>query len=535
MFLDSPFASYLGTNYCPEDEEVLKLNAFLVEPSLQLKRLDDEMADLRRALDKLEEAHRTLLAHVDAHRALLSPVRRLPLDVLQEIFIACMPSDRNCVMSALEAPVLLGRICRSWRDISLSTPRLWSRLHIAEPQRDQTLYFLGAGSDPKFAQRFENIKMWLGRSGQCPLSISLYSDPNNRSPPDRSAFVQALLPFTPRWQHIHFITSPVTLDAISHLTESDVPLLETVIFDDDYYDLSSPTVGLEQFGLLRSPRISTFSARENAFVGQNLPLPWHGLTVLEIIPSAERSLTSEKIIHIISRCPELRVCKLAVNDDGTAEPSSSHLVELKHLHTLEVVCQSVDLTIPRLLDRLLLPQLLSFSLHGSSHGEHTPSLAHALARWNQLENLEIDSDGFSKPSLVEGLRSLPDTMKQLVIHDVTNTLHGIHSLDDDALTILTPTPGHYHCPALELLEINNGYLISDSALLRLITSRMESRSKLKGVQITFSREMTFDILPFLQPFIENGLNISMLHAQPFTVHLSPWAGLSDVSNLHAWS
>ncbi|KAJ7022093.1 hypothetical protein C8F04DRAFT_245444 [Mycena alexandri] len=41
------------------------------------------------------------------------------------------PTHRNRVMSAVEAPVLLGRICRSWR--SLTTPRLWSRLHVVEP------------------------------------------------------------------------------------------------------------------------------------------------------------------------------------------------------------------------------------------------------------------------------------------------------------------------------------------------------------------------------------------------------------------
>ncbi|KAJ7742570.1 hypothetical protein B0H16DRAFT_1563008 [Mycena metata] len=469
MISDSPFAPYLGTNYCPSDEEVLKLNAFL--------------------------STALCLPTVEAHRALLSPARRLPLDVLQEIFVACMPSHRNCVMSAQETPVLLGRICSSWRDISLSTPRLWSRLHIAEPQDRESLSL-------KFAQRFENIKMWLGRSGECPLSISLYSDFQNRYL-YRWSLVHALLPFTSRWQHIHFTTSPAMLKAVSHLTESDVPLLQTVKFHHDYRHNTSQheDLALRQFGLLRSTRISNFSARENYFIDQTLPLLWHRLTVLEILPSPMRLLTSEKIIPIISRCPELRVCKLGVYHDGSAEQSSSHLVrvELKHLHTLEVNCQTVEIIISRLLRRLLLPQLLSLSLRGPSYGEHSPSLASLLARW-QLEDLEISSDGFSKPSLLGGLRSLPDTMKRLVIHNV-------------------------------VLEMHNCFLISDAALLRLITSRMESASKLKRVQVTFTREMTVDILPPLQPFIKNGLDISVVHTstQRFPVHFSPWEGLSDPS------
>ncbi|KAJ7737406.1 hypothetical protein DFH07DRAFT_753030, partial [Mycena maculata] len=96
----------------------------------------------------------------------------LPLDIIQEmIFMACIPMHRNCVMSAKEAPVLLGRICsHSWRAISLSTPRLWSRLHIVEP----TLIHEGmvSAAQEKLAHRLETTKTWLERSGQCPLSIS---------------------------------------------------------------------------------------------------------------------------------------------------------------------------------------------------------------------------------------------------------------------------------------------------------------------------------------------------------------------------
>ncbi|KAJ6544214.1 hypothetical protein B0H19DRAFT_898859, partial [Mycena capillaripes] len=121
----SHFAPQLGTNYCPKDKEVLEIKALLVKPSHRLKRLDDEIADLQKAIDKLAEERNSLSAYVDAHKALISPARRLPLDIIQEIFIACLPTHRNCAMSASEAPVLLGRICSSWRAISLSTPRLW--------------------------------------------------------------------------------------------------------------------------------------------------------------------------------------------------------------------------------------------------------------------------------------------------------------------------------------------------------------------------------------------------------------------------
>ncbi|KAJ6602106.1 hypothetical protein B0H10DRAFT_1757678, partial [Mycena sp. CBHHK59/15] len=115
----------LGTNCCPQDKEIAEIETLLIGPALRLKCLDDEITYLQKALEKLTEEHDRLGAYVDTHKALISPVRQLPLDILQEIFVACIPTHRNCVMHATEVPVLLGRICSSWRIISLSTPRLW--------------------------------------------------------------------------------------------------------------------------------------------------------------------------------------------------------------------------------------------------------------------------------------------------------------------------------------------------------------------------------------------------------------------------
>ncbi|KAF8200069.1 hypothetical protein K438DRAFT_1823158 [Mycena galopus ATCC 62051] len=173
--MSSPFASRLGTNYCPGDAELAQIRALLVEPCLKLKRLDDEIAATRKALDKLAEERDALGAYVGAQRILMSPNRRLPLDIIEKIFATCLPTNRNCVMSAQEAPVILGWICSSWRAISLATPRLWSRLHIVEPtfydRMPPPLWLL----EVKRVQQLEVAEAWLQRSGTCPLSISLES------------------------------------------------------------------------------------------------------------------------------------------------------------------------------------------------------------------------------------------------------------------------------------------------------------------------------------------------------------------------
>ncbi|KAJ7234865.1 hypothetical protein B0H12DRAFT_152642 [Mycena haematopus] len=550
----SPFASRLGTNYCPKDKEVLEIQALLVEPTLRLQRLDDEIAELQKAIDKLAEERDSLCTYVDAHRALISPVRRLPLDIIQEIFIACIPTHRNCVMSALEAPVLLGRICGSWRAISLATPRLWARLHIVEPPRGR-YGFSNAVVDEKVAQRLDVTKVWLGRSGQCPLSISLQSGPDYDSPPatpttsqtQSGHFLQELIPFAGRWQHIRLTTPPFVLQTIVHLTAADVPMLESAAFHPQY-QFPPRVVNWEQFGMLGGPRMTSFSTTGNSFNPQlqSLPLRWHQLTELTIGgPAWETMITSDMLLQTLSQCRELRTCSLVVNDGGHPSlfPPRSYSqhppVELPFLHTFQLDCGSVACSV---LDRLSLPQLREFTMHGVN--DQSP--ASFLSLCIRLETLRIDSNSFTKLTLQESLRALPPTVLHLTINDIT---HGpsdvplVASLDDDVLAVLTPAPGpsgDVACPLLETLTITHCCLISDAALLRFITARMAAASESSGhdpecsttsalerVSIQFNRQMTLNILPSLTPFTEKGFDAAISYVLEFTTHFSPWQGLAD--------
>ncbi|KAJ7160087.1 hypothetical protein C8R46DRAFT_1285428 [Mycena filopes] len=519
----------------PSDEEVAEITTLLVEPTLRLRRLDDEIADLQKAIDKLAEERDNLNAFVDAHKALLSPARRLPLDIIQEIFVACIPTHRNCVMSASEAPVLLGRICSSWRALSLSTPRLWAKLHIVEPPH----YFgLDPESQNKIAQRLQVTKSWLARSGEYPLSISLQYPPGG-APVDTALDVdplggfllQALIPYAHRWQHIDCTTPPSAFDDLAHLRESDVPLLETVVLHPIPFNWISGES--ESFGMLRGPRVHSISASSNEFARDSLPLRWRQLTVLNMHGATwETSMTSSRALDVLGRCPELRTCSLVVNDRGSTEVLSHPPIELKFLHTLDLSTENVDSAFAHLLDCLsILPELRNFTLSGQADPETQtpPSMVRFIAHHTRLETLILNTDSFSRSSLLECLRSLPDTLQRLKMHDIpSHTLFS--SLDDEALEVLTPTPGMSSaicCPALESLEIDYSIGISDAALLEFISARMGEglNSKLRLVKMSFQRKKTVDILPALKPFIDSArLEVSITHVD-HSLGSSPWYGL----------
>ncbi|KAJ6580844.1 hypothetical protein B0H19DRAFT_1112589 [Mycena capillaripes] len=284
--------------------------------------------------------------------------------------------------------------------------------------------------------------------------------------------------------------------------------------------------------MLRSPRISSFSISGSSFIPETLPLHWHGLTDLTIDSStSETSITNEMVLQILSRCPKLRSCKLVVYDNTTAEIPSPHpTVQLQFLHTLELYFGGVVSTILYLLDHLSLPELHTFILHGHADSQSSFSLAPFLRFWTHLESLNIDSNTFSKSTLLDSLRNLPSSLRRLSIRDPPYRGQGseLASLDDDALVVLASC-----CPALKTLHIDYCAAISDPALLQFITERMsgEPRTRLSRVHVRFDRQLTLDILPSLQPFIETGLDISVIYPLPrphsTVTPFSPWSGLID--------
>ncbi|KAJ7633459.1 hypothetical protein DFH06DRAFT_1337318 [Mycena polygramma] len=235
-------------------------------------------------------------------------------------------------------------------------------------------------------------------------------------------------------------------------------------------------------------------------------------------------MTSEMALQILSRCPKLRSCQLTINDNMTIDIPLLHpAVELESLGTLDLDFGTLVSHAWRLLDRLSLPELRSFTLQGHGEPQGGFSLAPFFAQWTRLETLNIGGNTFSKPILLDIMRSLPPTLRQLDIVDVTQ---GSASVDDDALTVLVSC-----CPRLKSLVIKYCTMISDEAILQFILAKMTEKSGrvLKRVEFLFNRQRELDILPSLAPFIETGLKVSLRYPRndAYPTSFSPWQGLAD--------
>src|SRR3984885_8964598 len=90
---------------------------------------------------------------------LLSPVRRLPPELLGEIFRYCLPQNYH-EKGAHKAVMLPSHVCKHWRDVALSTPTLWTNvvLHV---------------TNETFESQAALVTAWFSRSGGLPLSFAL--------------------------------------------------------------------------------------------------------------------------------------------------------------------------------------------------------------------------------------------------------------------------------------------------------------------------------------------------------------------------
>ncbi|KAJ7437973.1 hypothetical protein B0H11DRAFT_1634368, partial [Mycena galericulata] len=100
----------------------------------ELARHDGEISRLRAQLEIVESDRAALQAHYIACHSFLAPIRRVPAEILTEIFAYCRHhfstdeslDDEEAKSRLVQGPLLtLARVCFYWYSITMGTPALW--------------------------------------------------------------------------------------------------------------------------------------------------------------------------------------------------------------------------------------------------------------------------------------------------------------------------------------------------------------------------------------------------------------------------
>ncbi|KAJ7467234.1 hypothetical protein B0H11DRAFT_2197368 [Mycena galericulata] len=121
----------LTTNDPPEDAEVPIVRSMITSGQDQIAQLNQRIERLKATVTRLLEERSEMEELVRQHTTVLSPIRRLPAELLCEVF-SQVPSFKRLGSHTVSCPPWrLGHICRYWRYSALGDPYLWNALVLA--------------------------------------------------------------------------------------------------------------------------------------------------------------------------------------------------------------------------------------------------------------------------------------------------------------------------------------------------------------------------------------------------------------------
>ncbi|KAF8176151.1 hypothetical protein K438DRAFT_80257 [Mycena galopus ATCC 62051] len=497
--MESSFSEMLGTNVVPSDAECQRIRELLAGPQKEAAEITCEIERLQAMINELTKRRDFLNEFIDPHLALISSVRRLPRDVLAEIFAATLPADRNAIMSRREAPLLLCNVSRTWRAVALSTPRLWASLHIIAPTTDSMLTRIN-----------EAILIWLSRSGVLPLSIALVH-PWGDADLDSSMLLDTLVRYSSRWGRVRFKHMPISsIESLAVLSPADVPVLKTCIIE----PATGPSDAYSSHSLAFLGTTSLRSFTTNIEGISTFPLPWNRLRHLSLRSGRDALsvISLAKGLEFLGRCPNLETCILGLGRasvPGVEVPPV--LQRLEHLRQISVADYTTGMTLnsttptTSFFENLDLPSLQTIEYTAISIQDFpfTP----LLTPGNLLQSLCFQVIQMPSESVTKVLRLVPALRELAISYD--------DSLGDEFWTALTPTSQNTHvlCPELRIVNFTQFETTSDKQLLDFITARTSSHfadihdiALLTKVYVQFDRPMRVDIIPTLRQAIPNGLD-----------------------------
>jgi hypothetical protein len=156
-------------------------------------------------MDRLRIRHKQRLKALNRAKAKIAPIRRVPLEVMSDIFIFSLHnSKRSSIFDVRHAPHVLCRVSSSWRRLAISTPHL-SYMHL---EGWEMALMTERGHE---TNTLALIDTWLVRSGGLPLSLFVdFSSSQNISESFITLVLDVLSRHMSRWRYVHLHLSDRT-------------------------------------------------------------------------------------------------------------------------------------------------------------------------------------------------------------------------------------------------------------------------------------------------------------------------------------
>lgn len=324
--------SKVRSNQFHAESQRSQLNELVSNAEKDLLKYEETIARLNEMMVTLENERRNLNRQVYFAKSLMAPIRKLPPEILRQIFIA--HGDTNSIdSSGCDVPGLkVASICSHWRAIALDTTALWTDISLV------------IGKETHYNQRHVSlVETLLSLSARSCLSIHIKSESGNTPVPP---FLPLICEQATRWKCLtgSCYEQGSVLDALASI-KGHLGSLQAFQLMGPFDECSALVEG--------APKLDTLAL--NVIDSKSASIPWNQIVDLTLENSSVAQI-SQSLLKL-PKLENLAVTYLFDDDDW------DELVQ-SHLNCLSIVLsvQEDETAMTKLFKVLTLSRLRSLSI-----------------------------------------------------------------------------------------------------------------------------------------------------------------------------
>lgn len=306
MSMDDILRRLSETNMVPNAKDVILFQQALQLEEKNIFDLEMRICQLVPILEELFLQRSNLLARIAAQKSAFekvsSPIRRIPPEILAEIFLHYRPNLGTCIypLSYRESPLPLTHVCYAWRQVALGLPMLWTDISFRD------------NPPSRYASRLVDIgRVWLSRTSILPVSATI----EGLDVPQIARSIRLISEYASRFKTMKIKTTLPSVQLLLAL----LPLrtMESL----EYLSLHNHTGQTsETFQILLTPNLRRFSLSNfpsTTFHDITKEMPWAQLTHLNL----STRLDLHTVHGILRQCLNLEECSVSIMDVVKKDPT----------------------------------------------------------------------------------------------------------------------------------------------------------------------------------------------------------------------
>ncbi|KAJ7583477.1 hypothetical protein C8J56DRAFT_210641 [Mycena floridula] len=474
----------------PSTAETNQLMQITSEAQCEILAYDREICKLNEALLRLEQDKRELKSHIEMSQSLLSPIRRLPPEILSEIFRAYC-SGGNLLWHDIQVPAMtLRKVCKSWESAAAATKDLYSSVSLT----------ISVSAHRR--KQHSAMGFLLSQSGNFPLTVEIDVLRNQES-----LALALLVQESSRWRSLDLMLPRFANDFFPEVLSQirgQLSALEQLCYTK--YGSSATATAVDIFD--SAPNLKKFQVH-----GSPIPLT----PPLQILTLSCTSVSLQSLLNLILSNPQLNELVFdCFNVKESRRHPSTDLHVTSNIRSLEfrVVDQCAQ-DIWSLLPHLTLPLLrqITFADAEACGGSfHADRFSTFLSRSGcTLTHLKFDQFSISPTAFVALLRTLPSLTHLTVLErnsdndgsseesDGSEDEEKINSVNDEVIRRLTASSrlvslSRSLLPRLTHLEFSvGGDETTDSLFVEMVKSRWRSDQNHSENEIACLKSVSLEI------------------------------------------